>query len=59
LLQKRSLNAIQFKKIVAYQAIWRTSTILSNAYAAFSIFSPSFFHELLYYTKKNPLKAMN
>ncbi|MCJ0573349.1 hypothetical protein, partial [Enterococcus cecorum] len=32
LLQKRSLNAIQFEKIIAYQAIWRTPTILSNAY---------------------------
>ncbi|MCJ0605187.1 hypothetical protein, partial [Enterococcus cecorum] len=32
LFQKRSLNAIQFEKIIAYQAIWRTPTILSNAY---------------------------
>ncbi|MCJ0538135.1 hypothetical protein, partial [Enterococcus cecorum] len=32
LLQKRSLNAIQFEKIIAYQAIWRTPTILSYAY---------------------------
>ena len=32
LLQKRSLNAIRFEKIIAYQAIWRTPTILPYAY---------------------------
>ena len=32
LQKKRSLNAIQFEKIIAYQAIWRTPTILSYAY---------------------------
>ncbi len=30
--KKRSLNTIQFEKIIAYQAIWRTPTILSYAY---------------------------
>lgn len=29
LLQKRSLNAIRFEKIIAYQAIWRTFIVLS------------------------------
>jgi len=29
LLQKRSLNAIQFEKMIAYQAIWRTFIVLS------------------------------